>query len=59
MHPGEFDVTDEQGPLRPCSDALNLLVDQLVAQPKRIDELYGRLPEGARQAIQKRAAGGS
>jgi hypothetical protein len=56
VHPGEFDVTDDVATATALFECLNLIVDQLIAQPKRIGELYARLPEGARSAIDQRDA---
>ena len=32
------------------------IVEQRITHPKKLDELYGRLPEGARAAIARRDA---
>ncbi len=56
VHPGEINLDDtpEMGVV--LFDMLNLIVEQLIAQPKRIASYYESLPEGARAAIEKRDA---
>jgi hypothetical protein len=59
VHPGEFDVTDDTETALALCECLNVIVEQRIAQPKRIELLYSRLPEGAREAIVKRDAPGT
>ncbi|MBN3779214.1 DUF4145 domain-containing protein [Burkholderia sp. Ac-20345] len=56
VHPGEIslDDTPEMGVV--LFEMLNLIVEQLIAQPKRVESYYAGLPEGARAAIEKRDA---
>ncbi|WP_321929416.1 DUF4145 domain-containing protein [Burkholderia cenocepacia] len=56
VHPGEIslDDTPEMGVV--LFEMLNLIVEQLIAQPKRVESYYAALPEGARAAIEKRDA---
>ena len=56
VHPGEFDITDDAESAVALCECLNVIVEQRIAQPKRIEQLYGRLPKGALDAIAKRDA---
>jgi hypothetical protein len=33
---------------------VHLICEKMITEPKHVDELYAKLPEGARQAIEKR-----
>ncbi|GAH72899.1 unnamed protein product, partial [marine sediment metagenome] len=35
-------------------ELLNMIAESQIAQPKRVDEIFGRLPEGAKKHIKKR-----
>ena len=35
-------------------ELMNLIVDNQISQPKAVQELYGKLPQGAVEAIKKR-----
>jgi predicted naringenin-chalcone synthase len=59
VHPGEFDVTDDTETALALCECLNVIVEQRIAQPRRIEQLYDRLPRGAREAIEKRDAPGA
>jgi hypothetical protein len=37
---------------------VNLVVEQMISRPKRVQNLYDALPAGARAAIEKRDSGG-
>jgi hypothetical protein len=54
VHPGEFDVTDDLETATALFECMNVIVEQLVAQPRRMDELYKKLPQGAREQVEKR-----
>ncbi|RQT33458.1 DUF4145 domain-containing protein [Burkholderia contaminans] len=56
VHPGviRLDDTPEMGIV--LFEMLNLIVEQLIAQPKRVENYYTSLPEAARAAIEKRDA---
>jgi hypothetical protein len=54
VHPGELDLRDDKDTTLALFDLINLVVDQLISQPRRVAELYARLPAGARQAIDRR-----
>jgi hypothetical protein len=54
VHPGEMDLTDDRETALALFDVLNFIVEQRVAQPKKLQALYDRLPSGAKDAIEKR-----
>jgi hypothetical protein len=55
VHPGQLDVNDASvaGQLFVL---VNVISEYMIEIPKRIDSLYGSLPEGAKKAIEKRDA---
>lgn len=54
VHPGVLDVRDDQGIALATFDLVNLIVEVMVAQPKQVDDLFGKLPASARKAIEER-----
>jgi hypothetical protein len=54
VHPGELRVEDEPETVSALFGLENLIVDNRIAQPKRIQTPYDSLPEGARRGITKR-----
>lgn len=54
VHPGELVVEDNPEIVASLFGLLNLVVDNRIAEPKRIDAMYAALPEGAKKAIERR-----
>ncbi len=54
VHPGELDIRDDIQTAIRLFELLNLIVEVMITQPKKIDELYDKLPEGAKKAIKER-----
>ncbi|MFQ6578626.1 MULTISPECIES: DUF4145 domain-containing protein [Enterococcus] len=54
IHPGEIDITDNKEIALSLLELLNIIVDNQISQPKRIQEMFENLPQGAREAIDKR-----
>lgn len=54
VHPGEFDMTDDLETATTLFQCMNVIVEQMIAQPRRMAELYEKLPPGARDQIEKR-----
>jgi Domain of unknown function (DUF4145) len=56
IHPGVIDLNDD----RPTAEALFVLVnsitEQMITHPRAVSELYSKLPEGKRKAIEERNA---
>lgn len=54
VHPGELDLDDNKEVARTLFDIINLIVDNRIVQPKKIEEFYNSLPENALVGIEKR-----
>jgi Domain of unknown function (DUF4145) len=54
VHPGQLDMTDDVATALKLFTLLNLIADDRISEPKRIEELFGTLPETKRQAIEAR-----
>jgi hypothetical protein len=54
VHPGELDLDDNVQIATSLFHLVNLIVDKMISEPKRISDLYKGLPEGALSAIEKR-----
>ncbi len=59
VHPGELDLQDDVETATRLFELLNLIVEVMVTQPRRVAEIYEKLPESSRQAIEKRDKGGA
>ena len=55
VHPGQIDTGDADTAAR-LFELVNLIVDAVIAQPRRIDGLYDRLPSDKREQIERRNA---
>jgi len=56
VHPGEIELNDTPEIAHSLFGMLNFIVEDRISRPKRIAELYAKLPSGARAAIEKRDA---
>jgi hypothetical protein len=56
VHPGVMDGADTLETAMTLFECVNLVTSTMIAQPKRVSDLYGRIPEGRRQQIEKRDA---
>lgn len=56
VHPLEINLDDDPQLAHVLFEMVNAIVDNRITQPKRMADLYGKLPEGARSAIEKRDA---
>ena len=54
VHPGQMDLKDDYETCIGLFELVNIIVENQISQPKKIAELFGKLPEGARDAIEKR-----
>ena len=57
VHPGEMDLRDDRGTAETLFQLLNVIADRMLTQPRRIQEVYAKLPEGPRKGIQRRDSG--
>lgn len=56
VHPLELDLRDDAETVGALFGVLNFIVEERIARPKKLEALYGALPEGARKAIERRDA---
>jgi hypothetical protein len=56
VHPGEMNLNDTPEIAHTLFDLVNIIVDVMIAQPKRISILYNSLPEHKLTGIEKRDA---
>lgn len=56
VHPGEMSEEDTTQLASSLFGLINLVIDNQISQPKRIQELHNLLPTGALEAIEKRDA---
>lgn len=54
VHPGEIRVEDDPEMVGALFQLLNVIVDDRIARPAQIAALYEALPEGAREAVDRR-----
>lgn len=56
VHPGEINLNDTPEMGQHLFNMLNFIVEDRITRPKHIADLYGKLPQGAREAIERRDA---
>lgn len=54
VHPGEIDLNDTPDIAKCLFEMINFIVDERIAKPNEIKRIYGKLPESARVAVEKR-----
>lgn len=54
VHPGEINLNDSPDIAKHLFNMINYIVEDRITRPKQIEGLYQALPEGAREAIEKR-----
>ena len=54
VHPGEINLNDTPETAHQLFRMINFIVEDRIARPKEIEALYNSLPQGARDAIDKR-----
>ena len=54
VHPGEINLDEDKDLAASLFPLLNLIVDRMTGEPKRIQEIYCKLPDMALEAIKKR-----
>jgi Domain of unknown function (DUF4145) len=54
VHPGQLDLRDDQLTVNGLFDLVNLIVHDRITQPKKIGELFNKIPPSQAAAIQKR-----
>jgi Domain of unknown function (DUF4145) len=56
VHPGQIDLRDDRATAETLFSLVNLICEKMITEPKHVDEVYARLPEAARKAIEQRDA---
>lgn len=56
VHPGEMNVGDEPEIAVQLCELINFIVDNQIAQPKRIEAIYAKIPAKKQEAIKRRDA---
>lgn len=56
VHPGTLDVRDNPDIVLGLFELINFIIEDRIARPKAINDLYQRLPEEKRKAIERRDA---
>ncbi|AWV35168.1 DUF4145 domain-containing protein [Paenibacillus odorifer] len=56
VHPGQLDIVDNSDIAARLFGLLNFIVEAMITQPKQIEAFFNELPQGAREAIEKRDA---
>lgn len=54
VHPGTLDLRDDTTTAARLFDLVNIIVQQMITHPKSIKEMYAKLPEAKRKAIEGR-----
>jgi hypothetical protein len=54
VHPNELNLDDTPEMSHAMFEMINFIVEEKIAKPKRVKELFNRLPTGAIEAIEKR-----
>lgn len=56
VHPGRIDMSDNRDTAITLFQLINLIAEGMISAPRRVDELFDSMPEGVRDAIQRRDA---
>ncbi|MBP5958129.1 DUF4145 domain-containing protein [Pseudomonas anatoliensis] len=56
VHPGELNIDDKPEMVAPLFGLINLIVENQIAQPAAIEDIYSSLPPGALAAVERRDA---
>jgi len=54
IHPGELDLKDDAETANAIFNLLNMIVEVMITQPREVDNLYDKLPNGKKEQIAKR-----
>lgn len=54
VHPGELSIDDSPEISYKLFELINFIIEDQITRPKSIDELFSRLPESSRKAIENR-----
>ena len=54
VHPGQIDLRDDIAMAERLFSLVNIIADVMISQPKQIEDMYEKLPESKRAAIERR-----
>ncbi|PMP86825.1 MAG: hypothetical protein C0174_00445 [Thermodesulfobium narugense] len=54
VHPGQLDLRDDQETAEQLFKLVNFIAEQMITEPKKIEEIYNKIPESKKQQIEKR-----
>lgn len=54
VHPGEIDLDEDKDLAASLFPIMNMIVDRMISEPKKVNEIYERLPETVRVQIDRR-----
>lgn len=54
VHPGSIDLNDDRDTALQLFDLVNAIADQMISHPKAVKELYDKLPDSKKKAIEAR-----
>jgi len=54
VHPGEISLDDSPEIASTLFELINIIVERMISQPKKLSDFYASLPTGALEAIKKR-----
>lgn len=54
VHPGQIDLSDNPATTSKLFELVNIIAGKMITEPKEIDKLFDGLPDGKKEAIQKR-----
>lgn len=57
VHPGELDIDDNRDIAEKLFKIINFIIEEMVTKPKEIREIYERMPQKAREKVEKRDKG--
>ena len=56
VHPRTIDLNDDRETALRLFDLVNAIADQMISHPKKVQEMYAKLPEEKRKAVEARDA---
>ena len=54
VHPGELDLNDTPAICNSLFGLINMIVERMIMEPKKLDELFAALPPSTLDSIEKR-----
>lgn len=54
VHPGQLDLRDDPETATSLFRLINLIAEKMITEPREIDAVYAKLPDGSRKQIEER-----